>query len=81
MAKLAKYTLSYDKDKDDWALKQDGSNRAKKRYAAKADALAGGELAKTVGKEGASVKIKKKDGKIQQERTYPRSADPKRSKG
>ncbi len=28
-----------------------------------------------------SVRIHKADGKIQQERTYPRSADPRRSKG
>ena len=28
-----------------------------------------------------SVKIHKMDGKIQEERTYPRSADPTRSKG
>jgi hypothetical protein len=29
----------------------------------------------------ASVKIHKKDGTIQEERTYPRSADPLESKG
>ena len=28
-----------------------------------------------------SVRIHKLDGKIQEERTYPRSADPRRSKG
>jgi hypothetical protein len=28
-----------------------------------------------------TVKIHKEDGRIQEERTYPRSADPKRSKG
>ena len=28
-----------------------------------------------------SVKIHKEDGKIQEERTYPRSADPRSSKG
>jgi hypothetical protein len=28
-----------------------------------------------------SVRIHKEDGRIQEERTYPRSADPKRSKG
>ena len=30
---------------------------------------------------GGSMKIHKKDGKIQEERTYPRSADPRRSPG
>lgn len=28
-----------------------------------------------------SVRIHKQDGKIQEERTYPRSTDPRRSKG
>jgi hypothetical protein len=28
-----------------------------------------------------SVRIHKQDGRIQEERTYPRSADPRRSKG
>jgi hypothetical protein len=27
------------------------------------------------------VRIRKRDGKIQEERTYPRSADPRASKG
>lgn len=31
--------------------------------------------------EPTSVRIHKQDGKFQEERTYPRSADPKRSKG
>jgi hypothetical protein len=37
-------------------------------------------LERAVGKTG-SVKIKKRNGKIQEERTYPRSADPRASKG
>lgn len=31
--------------------------------------------------QAVSVKIHKVDGKIQEERTYPRAADPRRSKG
>jgi hypothetical protein len=31
--------------------------------------------------EAVTVKIHKEDGKIQEERTYPRSADPQGSKG
>jgi hypothetical protein len=31
--------------------------------------------------EPVSVRIHKADGKFQEERTYPRSADPRRSKG
>ena len=33
------------------------------------------------GKDPVSLRIHKQDGKIQEERTYPRKADPKRSKG
>jgi hypothetical protein len=34
-----------------------------------------------VAPEPVTVKIHKKNGRIQEERTYPRSADPRRSKG
>ncbi|MER9474366.1 hypothetical protein [Mesorhizobium sp. M0520] len=34
-----------------------------------------------VGKGGGSVRIKKLDGTIQEERTFPRSADPKDTPG
>ena len=81
MAKLPRYTLSQDKKKNDWVLKEDGSSRAKKRFENKADATAGGALSKAVGKAGGSVKIKKHNGRIQEERTYPRSRDPRSSPG
>jgi len=51
-----------------------------KAFASKAAALKGGVLEKAVGGRG-SVRIRKRDGKIQSERTYPRSADPRSSKG
>jgi hypothetical protein len=40
-----------------------------------------GKLKKIVAPEGGSVRIHNTDGKIQEERTYPRSIDPKSSKG
>jgi len=43
-------------------------------------ATKGGVLEKTVGGKG-SIRIRKRNGKIQEERTYPRSADPRGSKG
>ena len=81
MAKLPKYTLGYDAKKEDWALKQDGADRAKKRFVRKSDATIGGVLEGILGNAGGAVKIKKQNGRIQEERTYPRSADPKRSPG
>jgi len=47
-----------------------------KRFATKAAATKGGVLEKAVGNMG-SVRIRKRDGKIQEERTYPRSMDPR----
>ena len=45
------------------------------------EATKSGALETTVGKDGGSVKIQKVDGQLQEERTYPRSADPKKSSG
>ena len=81
MTKLPKYTLSKDQAKNDWVLKEDGGSRAKRRFATKSEATEGGVLENAVGNSGGSVKIKKEDGQFQEERTYPRSADPKSSPG
>lgn len=76
---LDKYTLHKDKKSDEWRLEKEGSNRAKARYSTKAEALS--SLSKDLGQKGGSVRIRKLDGTIQQERTYPRSKDPRSSKG
>jgi hypothetical protein len=81
MAKLPKYTLSHNEKKDQWDLTNDRTSRVMKSYDIKADATKGGALEKAVGKDGGSVKIQKENGRYQEERTYPGSADPKSSKG
>jgi len=81
MEKLRKYTLSKDKAKDDWVLKEEGSGRATRRFETKTEATKGGVLPDALGKKGGSVKIRKLDGTYQEERTFPRSRDPRRSKG
>lgn len=81
MAKLPKYTLTYNDKKERWDLEQDRTNKVVKSFDNKADATGGGVLAKAIGKEGGSVKIQKVNGKFQEERTFPRSADPKKSPG
>ena len=81
MARLARFTLDFDKLHGQWALRHDGSAAIVKRFPRKADAVAGGVLGRAVGKGGGSVRIKGKNGRIQEERTYPRGADPRRSKG
>lgn len=79
--KLPKFTLTFDEKKNDWALAQDKTNRTVRRFDTKEDATAGGVLQKAVGKDGGSVKIQKQNGRFQEERTYPRSKDPRESKG
>ena len=62
-----------------WALTKQGAQRASKSADTKAEIT---KLA-TDFLEGktASLKIHKEDGTIQEERTYPRSADPSKTKG
>jgi hypothetical protein len=80
MAKLAKYTLSHDAKTKRWVLREDRTGKKVRSFANKAAATKGGVLARTV-KNWGSVKIKKRNGRIQEERTYPRSADPRGSRG
>ena len=80
MAKLPRFSLAHNEKTKKWELKTEGSSEVMKRFATKAAALKGGVLEKAVGGRG-SVRIRKRNGKIQEERTYPRSADPRSSKG
>jgi hypothetical protein len=80
MAKLPRYSLSHDDKKKRWVLKGEPSGQTVKTFATKAKAIKGGVLERAVGGKG-SVRIKKRNGKIQEERTYPRSADPRGSRG
>lgn len=76
---LDKYTLHKDAETEKWRLEKEGSDRAKRVFETKADALSG--LRDAVGSGGGSVRIRKVDNTIQEERTYPRSKDPKSSPG
>ena len=78
---LPSYHLTRDKKRGGWQLEKAGSDRARARFDTKAEALKGGALKSALGKDGGSVKIHKQNGRIQQERTYPRSRDPQLSKG
>lgn len=81
MENLKKGTLSFDEKKKQWDLKEDKTKKLIKSFDKKEDATKGGALEKALGKEGGSVKIQNKDGKIQEERTYPGGKDPKKSRG
>ena len=80
MAKLPKYEL-YKRGDGKWALELENGNRAKKLFDTKSEATAGGALKGALGKDGGSVKIRKESGQYQEERTFPRSKDPKSSPG
>lgn len=62
-----------------WDLTRQGGERASISKPTKAEIIAAMEEF-MAGKTG-SVKIHKVDGTIEEERTYPRSADPKKSPG
>ncbi|KIY41198.1 hypothetical protein TZ03_08400 [Pseudomonas sp. 10-1B] len=62
-----------------WELKKAGAERASKRAATKQELLS--SLREFFDGKTASVKIHKADGTLEEERTYPRSADPRRTKG
>lgn len=82
MGNLRKFTLSFDKKKGDWKLSNDKTDKTVKRFDVKEDAIKGGVFKELLGKEGGSVKIQKKSPTtFQEERTYPKSKDPKGSKG
>lgn len=81
MANLRKFTLSYNEKKDIWDLKNDKTDRVVKTFETKEYALEGGVIKKVLGIEGGSVKIQKVNRVFQEERTYPRKADPPHSKG
>jgi hypothetical protein len=62
-----------------WALKKVGAERASKQAATKDELLK--MLPAFFDGKTASVKIHLQDGTIQEERTYPRSADPRQTEG
>jgi hypothetical protein len=78
---LPKYTLEKNEKKETWDLTNDKTNRTVRSFETKEDATKGGVLERTVGTTGGSVKIQKENGRFQEERTYPRSKDPRESKG
>jgi hypothetical protein len=80
MANLPRFTLEYHEKQEKWAL-ENNAGRTVKLFETKADATAGGVLEKAVGANGGTVRIQKQNGVFQEERTFPRSADPRKSPG
>jgi hypothetical protein len=76
---LQRYTLKHSKESGGWALK-DQEGAIVTTFTRKADAVDGGRLEKAIGGSG-TVRIHKQDGTFEEERTFPRAADPRRSPG
>ena len=75
---LHRFTLKHNKRDSRWDLK-DQTGEIVRVFPRKADAVADGVLERAVGKSGGTVRIHKVDGT--EERTFPRSKDPRQSPG
>ncbi|HEX5555375.1 MAG TPA: DUF2188 domain-containing protein [Chitinophagaceae bacterium] len=67
--------------KGDWKLQKEHAERASISFGDLNKEAAIRQSAAFLGNRSGSLKIHKLDGTIQEERTYPRSADPTKSKG
>lgn len=74
---LQRYHLQ--KKNDEWWLRKAGSNRAVMKADTKENAIL--EMRGYMKTHEGSVRIHKVNGRIQEERTYPRSKDPRGSMG
>jgi hypothetical protein len=74
MAKLPRFSLSHNEKTKKWELKKEGSGQVVKIFSNKAAATKGGVLEKVIG-EPCSVRIRKRDGQFEEERTYPTLGD------
>ena len=66
-------------DGDGWQLKKEGAARASKTAPTKAQLVK--DAVVFLDGKTASLKIHREDGTIEEERTYPRSADPRKTAG
>lgn len=81
MPKLQRFTLDFDNRQENWRLTNDATDKVVERFETKHEAIKGGVLQTAVGPGGGSVKIKGVNNQYQEERTYPRSLDPRKSPG
>ena len=77
MAKLPKYTLTHNEKKERWDLDQRSDRSREGQLRQEGRSASGRGTESELGKAGGSVKIQKANGRYQEERTYPGSADRK----
>ncbi|MDF2446485.1 MAG: hypothetical protein K0S46_1721 [Moraxellaceae bacterium] len=74
---MDKYDLAHEDGK--WKLTREGATRATKTFETKREGVA--FSTDYVNERTGSLRIRKENGQFQEERTYPRKDDPKKSKG
>jgi hypothetical protein len=70
MAKLPRYSLSYNSKTKKWDLTHEASGSVVKTFASKSSARHADALHDAIGRMG-TVRIRTREGKISEERTYP----------
>ena len=80
MAKRKVYSVEPRSSKAGWKVKQEGGKTVTKTPT-KAEAVQTASKVARKDKKKASVVIRKANGRIQEERTYPRGSDPRKTKG
>lgn len=76
---MKNYHITKSKSGNGWDLKKEGGERATLKADTKAEIVKA--TSQFLQDKGGSVKIHKENGQIQEERTFPRSADPKKTPG
>jgi hypothetical protein len=77
---LQRFTLKHNKRSGSWELKNQIGDVIK-ASSTKAALTRGGMLSRSIGRKGGTVRIHLQDGKFEEERTFPRGMDPRRSPG
>ena len=70
-----KYSLRFDALKDKWILKNDINDKVVKIFKTKEDATRAGALKKALGPQGGTVLVRKLNGVLEEERTFPGKLD------
>lgn len=66
-----KYSLRFDDLREKWILKNDMSEKIVRIFDTKEDATRAGALRKALGRQGGTVKVRKSNGVLEEERTFP----------
>ena len=66
-----KYSLRFDNLREKWILKNDMSEKIVRIFDTKEDATRAGVLRKALGRQGGTVKVRKSNGVLEEERNFP----------